>query len=617
MHGEAAQMAVGFFEGLNDQLRMLRHWDSEAWRTQLSLYGKHEFTGIHAPAVTAANFGLDPKSYGGIFVDWTGRALRLPMEILNGTDAVGKAVNGRMMHRVEAFRQATNEGHLGTEFNRRVDELLEEPWTLNGQALQRIEEFKEAQTFTKSFEPGGMLERIQRGPGPAHPVAELFYRNAVLAFFRTPVRIAEYAAQHTPLLNVLSGQIRTDLKAGGVARQTALAKVVVGTGIMAGFGYMESLGQITGSGPRDPELKRQWEASGWQEKSFWDPVNSKWRSYDGLEPIATLIAVGADVSAAGRAMPEADYLQLFTAGVLAFFNHVDSKTYLQGISQIKDIMAAPGPDAQVAKALHFAGRNLVGMVPVAGTALQLASAGAVAEVEKFFDPTRRRAVPSGAIENPFLREFDAMLQYYRSRIPGLSSERDKAGEFKIAPWRNSVTGEVAITENFPFLPFPGRTPKYDPVFAEIIRLEGAGLKELPTYIGAREAPQFGLQPARQQRPGVQLTPQEADRWVVLMTQVVKNGKGQSYHEALAATITSPAYQRVADRPEQQKAWLKTVEGEFKERSKRELFTEYPKLRALFYEEQVEQRVQRAPTSQREQLRDTLRNRAGLNAGLGL
>jgi len=606
MAGEATQMMIGWWEGVTEQLRMLREWDRPAWRAQLEAAGGRFHEGIHTPVITAQNFGMDAKSTPGQLVDYAGRGLRLPMDILNGTDAFGKAINGRMMHRVEAFRQATLEGHEGAAFTRTVDDLLNDPSKLSSEARFRIESFKEEQTFTKDLE-GRVGQALQRGP--IDPWANLLWKNTVSMFTRTPVRIAEYSLAHTPLMNVLAKQSRSDFLAGGTHRQVAQAKLAMGAGIIGLFGYMENLGMITGSAPEDHDLKRVYEANGWKEKSFWDPITDQWRSYAGLEPAATWIAIGADISFTIRHMPDPDALKLFSAGVLATLQNLEADRFVMQLSDMIHVIKSPTKQAMVQRGLEYVGERLVRIIPGA----QLADNAALREIEGVVDPAKRRITRSGAIDNPVLREFDAVLQYYRSRIPGLSSARDAEGAYKVRPWRNSFTGEIDVTENFPFTSFGGRAPKYDPVFDEIIRLNGAGLKELPDYIGAREVADFGLVPV-QQKPGVQLTPAQADRWVVLMTQEVKNSRGETYYQALRATIASPQYQRYDDRPVVQAERLRALEGQYKELARRALFREYPLLAKQFRAEQIEERLQSAPADRRDQLRETMRNAAGIGQG---
>jgi len=124
---------------------------------------------------------------------------------------------------------------------------------------------------------------------------------------------------------------------------------------------------------------------------------------------------------------------------------------------------------------------------------------------------------------------------------------------------------------------------------------------------------FGLVPV-QQKPGVQLTPAQADRWVVLMTQEVKNSRGETYYQALRATIASPQYQRYDDRPVVQAERLRALEGQYKELARRALFREYPLLAKQFRAEQIEERLQSAPADRRDQLRETMRNAAGIGQG---
>lgn len=582
--GEAHQMLIGWHEGLIEQVRMLRHLDEFA--AQAEKMGTRKIEGRYAPAITAENFGATGPA--GWAIDWLGRVVRTTMDIMNGTDAAGKAINGRMQHRVEALRQATAEGTSGDALWTRFDELMEKPEQLTGTARDRIQDFAERQTFTKDLE-GRVLSALSAGP--QNPWLNTLYRLSILPFFRTPVRIAEYSSVHTPGLNLLASQFWGDIKAGGTQRQLAQAKLATGGAIIGSFTYLAAQGLITGTAPRDPVLR----AGSPPEKSWWDPVSEKWRSYDGFEPLSTLVSTAADLARYLTELPEADGLQLFMAAALSQVNNLESKNYMMGISDFFDVMTAPGPDAQVERALKFIRQRLSAFAPAF-----------LREIEGGVDPTKRRVMPSGEYDNPLVREFQALKDQYRQQIPGLSDAKDEQGNFLVPPHRDLLTGVPEASESLPFNIVGGKSPKDDPVWQEVRRLRGAHLREVPEWIGGeRPGADVGLSP-EEKFPGVRLTPQERDRWLVLMTQELKNPNDETMHQELARVISSDEYKKLSDGLEGGKASViqRTV-TRYRERAGRQLLEESPLLKAEVNRRQMGRRMQRLTPETQETFRDLL------------
>lgn len=590
--GEGAQMFTAMFEGMSDQFRMIRHLDAEGFKAQAEAAGAKKVDNPFNQAISSEALLGRPGASPAL--DWTGRAIRAPLEVLNATDGAFKAVNGRMQLRVEAFRQAQKEGRSGDPFWRRVDELVQDYAQLDDSARARIAEFRDQQTFTKDLE-GRVLSALQQGP--ANDWLNLAYRLTAFTFVRTPLRIAEYAALHTPGLNFLASQFYRDWAAGGVQRQVAQARLVTGGAIISGFSYLAMQGLVTGTRPSDPKLAKLWDDAGYQEKSWWDTTSGKWRSYDGMEPLTTLVATGADLVTYARQLPEADALHLFIAAVMSQVDNFDSKSYTQAISQLKDVIVNPGPDSRVEKAMQYIRQRLASFQPAL-----------LREIESAVDPTKRRVRPSGAIDNPILREFQALKDTYRQAIPGLSDAKDESGNFLVPPQRNRITGKELVAESWPMHPFTARTPLNDPVFNELIRLRGAGLEDFPDFLGGR-APGSNVgmtDPALKPPPAVRLTPQERDRLAVLWTQEVKDGAGRTYRGALEALMATDKYrdpQRMSD--PRRIELIQRVDRGFREAAEDRLRDESPLLDQALVRAGAERKIRRAPPESQPELRQRL------------
>ncbi len=605
--GEGTQMARALGDSLVDHVRMLRHLDqidTEAGRLGLNVssLAKSE---RRQPALSAENLrdiGVENQTLLTLG-DWTGNTFRFPGAVLDKTDVASKTINGQMAMRVEAFRQASFEGLRGDVFEARVNDLLNDVTKLNQTARERIIQFADEQTLTKDFQ-SKFMQAIARGPDSEW--LNLAYRGFVMPFFRVVARMTEQTMIRQPGLNFLAKQFYDDWNAGGALRQVAQARLVSGAAITGAWMYMESQGMITGNRPKDQKLAGLWDDAGYRERSWWDEVSGKWRSYDGLGPLTSLIAGAADTSLTIRKLPEDEGVQVAFAYLLSQINSLDSRTFTQSISNLIEVVKNPRGDSQIEQAMTFLRKQIAGWL----------KPGVVRELETLGDPEVRRVIKSGAIENSAEREFQAMLDEIRAGWPGFSSEKDEHGNFLVPPARNRITGEPTIVESWPFNPFPGKSPKdiavkkpdgtTTGVFAELLRLNGAGIDDLPDWIGgARPSANVGMT-QESLRAGQRLTPQEKDRWVVLMTQIVKP-LGGTYADALKAEMQSETYWQQSDGQQGTDGGkadrLQMIERAYRKAAEQQLRIESPQLEAAIIRRRGERAIQKAPTAQQPGLRE--------------
>ena len=609
--GSATQMTIAWGEGLLDVFRLLRVWDKET-RGELAglqerIGGGRQIESRYAPAITSENLG------GGQAMDILGGTFRTPQNILGTTDAMSKMVNARIWQRFEAFHQAGKEGLTGEGMWKRVDDLVDDPTLFSDLARERIQDFAERQTLTKDFE-GRMLGALQRGPENAWLNAA--YRWQVMPYFRTPMRGVEQGFTRTPGLNFLTSKFYADMKAGGREQQIAQARVLFGGAILGTFGYLESQGLVTGDGPSDPKLAKQWrDELGMQPRSWWDVGSGKWRSYDGLAPVSDLIAAGADMSAAAR-RTSGDLGSMWLAGAVAMATSFDTKGYTRTLSDWFDFMR-PGTtdDSKWELFLSLQRKRIAGVV----------QPGALRELESVGDPAVRRARPSGAFPeggtgSAIARELDVLVREWKSQIPGLSATKDAEGNWLIPPDRDRIDGKITFIETYPFNPFLAKTPTTDALKIHLFGdLLGAGLAPFPEWIGGgRPVADVGIgtREAENVSAGVRMTPQEKDRYAVLMTTEIKNAVGQGYRQALEEAMRNPMYQAESGigasgtpRDSGKARWLQRIDEEFRrlaeERLIQEVGGEASKLHKEITRKQTERSVRKMPTAEQPSIRRML------------
>jgi hypothetical protein len=195
---------------------------------------------------------------GGI--DWNigGAQVRLPGRFLTAEDEFFRAVAMRQELNVVARQQARLEGLADDAFDARIVDLLSHP---TDEMLAAAREYAAYQTFTKELGP---LGRAVQDFANSHPAAKF-----IVPFVRTPVNLFKYAVERTPAGYAMK-EVRQNLSGrnGEVARDTQIARMVLGTMTMSAFGYLAFNGLASGGGPTNPAQQATLRRTGWQPYSI-------------------------------------------------------------------------------------------------------------------------------------------------------------------------------------------------------------------------------------------------------------------------------------------------------------------------------------------------------------
>jgi hypothetical protein len=359
-----------------------------------------------------------------------GMVLRTPTKALQTEDALMRGLNYNMEIEAQAVRETAALGLTDTDTIRAsVEQLTANP---SAKAVLAAKQFAAVQTFTDDLSRGGQgLQAFLQ----EHPLLKV----SIAPFVKTPMNIAHYYWERTPILNFTAKSLREDLMAGGARSQLAQAKIAMGAGLAVVGGVLAAGDRITGNGPNDPDTRKLWLKT---HQAYSIKVGTRWLGYNRLDPIAMSLGEVADAVMVMQEAPDDQSLweSLPVALIVANARVIVSKTYVQGISQylnvIEEMVRNPERSGEVL-AQHEKQRASV-LVP-----------GVVAAVNKAFFEDQ-------------VREVNTALESVKSRIPGLSRTLKPKLDFFADP---------ILTEGWPgdlVSPMFIKRAKTDPVAEEMV-----------------------------------------------------------------------------------------------------------------------------------------------------
>jgi hypothetical protein len=273
--------------------------------------------------------------------------------------------------------------------------------------------FAQKGTFTADLPPA--LKSLQQTFN--HPALKI-----VVPFFKTPANIGLQVIERTPFAP-LSSQWREEIAKGGVYRDMALAKVTLGSAVLATFGALAGEGMITGRGPARKADRDALLRDGWQPYSL--KIGDKYYSYNGMEPISALLAVAADYAEYAKHETDASKIEeVFLGGTYGLYEYLKEQPYLQGVAEVAKLLGTTQQG-------EVDGKKIVdGLVKqFGGFVIGGSPAGAysslLAGIERLSDPANRdtRASP----ELPMgVRGFIEAFNKYKSRLPYFSADLPEA-----------------------------------------------------------------------------------------------------------------------------------------------------------------------------------------------
>jgi len=377
--------------------------------------------GTALPPISSAGFGIEQDKWFGKAIDYYGTAVTLPGRMLMAEDEFFKGVLYRMeLNTLITRRSKTVYRDSLDSGMSEVDALAKaeaETISLFQNPPRDLDEaavlFAQKGTFTAELPPA--LKNLQQTFN--HPALKI-----VVPFFKTPANIGLQVIERTPFAP-LSSQWREEIAKGGVYRDMALAKVTLGSAVLATFGALAGEGSITGRGPARKADRDALIRDGWQPYSI--KVGDKYYSYNGMEPMSALLAVAADYAEYAKHEQDASKIEeVFLGGTYGLYEYLKEQPYLQGVAEVAKLLGtSQGGEVDGKKIVDGLVKQFGGFV-IGGSPAGVYSS-LLAGIERLSDPTNRdtRASP----ELPMgVRGFFEAFNKYKSRLPYFNADLPEA-----------------------------------------------------------------------------------------------------------------------------------------------------------------------------------------------
>jgi hypothetical protein len=199
------------------------------------------------------------------------------------------------------------------------------------EVIERAQKWADRQTFQDA--PGQMtadvLAFLRR-----HPVLKFIF-----PFVNTPVNLTKYALRVTFPTGLLFEEVRNDLMAGGKARDMALARMTLGTSIMAAGYMLAAAGVVTGGAPEDKN-EREWFYAQKKLPYAWK-INGRHYTYNRFDPLMLPFGIAADAYRMREKLGEKEASKLMMIGWRSLLENLANKTYLSGMSQFVQMLNEP------------------------------------------------------------------------------------------------------------------------------------------------------------------------------------------------------------------------------------------------------------------------------------
>jgi predicted regulator of amino acid metabolism with ACT domain len=329
--------------------------------------------------ISGANLGFEGAA--GTIADYIGIVLELPSRLLMTGDELLKQLNYRGRLYTNALDNTMERGLslYSKEGRNNIKRIFDEGFDKNGHANikdnpinEEALQYARVSTYTNTLKGGAYLDYGSKIQTFLNSAPEFRF---LAPFIRTPTNLWRHFEARIPGLGLFTKQNRDLWNSGDRrARAEVLGRQFLG---MAAFMYGFSLAtervedengnsypKITGNGPSDFRIKKQWLQLGWQPYSIAQKNEDgtvTYKQYNRMDPRFFPLGIAADIIENIANLNDQQKEDMFSAGVLTVMKNLTNKTYLRGISDALELLSDPTEN----KISRFAGTVAGNYIPFA------------------------------------------------------------------------------------------------------------------------------------------------------------------------------------------------------------------------------------------------------------
>ena len=329
--------------------------------------------------ISGANLGFDGRA--GTAIDWVGNLLEMPSRLLMTGDEFLKQINYRGRIYTNALDNTMERGLsiYSKEGKDNIKRIFDEGFDKNGHANikdnpinKEALEYARYSTYTNTLKDGAYLDygsKIQKFLNSAPEFRFL------APFIRTPTNLWRHFEARIPGLGLFTKQNRELWNTGDRrARAEVLGRQFLGiAAVMYGFSMAtervedengNSYPKITGNGPSDFRIKKQWLQLGWQPYSIAQKNEDgtvTYKQYNRMDPRFFPLGIVADLIENFGNLNDQQNENITSAAILTVMKNLTNKTYLRGISDALELLSDPTEN----KVTRFAGTVVGNYIPFA------------------------------------------------------------------------------------------------------------------------------------------------------------------------------------------------------------------------------------------------------------
>ena len=521
-------------EGWNTYKAMLSNWD-ESWQLckEAFLKGEGKLTNVGADTLNMEDGVF--KGFHDLSDDNLWHKIQnihsLMTRAMGATDEFMSQLNYRSICKAKCLTQADKLAELAgkTEdeqwINETADRLFKTKFDSEGKPLD-VDAYNEAKTILyqnnldgKMFDMRTGTDVQMREPTAVMKLAQGINAEAnknafikfIFPFVKTGANILQMNLDHNGLYAVLSPAQRKTLLSNTPEGALARSQVAFGTFSLAFGTMLAANGLITGSAPPDQKERKALFETGWRPYSV--KIGDKYISYQGYEPIHTMLGFSADCFNLGQAITKPEDEQKWTkfsqqVGAALINNFMDKAAFRTGLKQMT-LLTNPDDVTDWQKAMS---QTMQGFLPMASMVKGISSLG-----------KRETTQPKSAYEMLFNNYFNRGLGDYR---------RDVFGD------RQDIYGLLVTTAGV-----QGNEPEYQ----ELARLAEYGYSpsEIGTIISDTKLKFRDFKDPSTGRSAYDAMQEELSTLTI---------GGRTLKESVRELVTSPEYQMLPDGIDNEIKW---------------------------------------------------------------